>query len=504
METVRNEPEVSDFNRPTESLCPVCLATVPAALVGAGDDVVLEGRCPDHGAWKTLIWSGPPSWESWCGEPAKTGGGNGGCTAPPEAAETAGCCGAPAARPEVAKCCEPAAPAKPAQPTTTRCPGECGLCAQHQQRTCTAVVEVTRRCDLGCPVCFAESTPDGGEPDPAPELLLEALDRLFAAQGAVNLQFSGGEPTLRADLPALISDAHALGFTFVQLNTNGLRLASDTGYAEELADAGLDSVFLQFDGLSDDTYRALRGRPLVAQKLQALENCARAGLAVVLVPTVVPGVNEHELGALVDLAAEWPGAVRGLHLQPVSYFGRYSPGERRRLTLPEVLRFLEEQTGGKVHASDFAPSSCEHTRCSFRARYWVREGGGLEPFNAPQPCCTPEPTEAARRAIAATSRQWARRRQGASGEVSTPGPGSAPGETPGPGADSESGDGLGRFLTEMDKTLTVSGMMFQDAWNLDLERVRRCCVHVVVPERGLVPFCLWNLTSASDQRLYPR
>lgn len=467
---------MSNFNRPTESLCPICLAPVPATLAGAGNDVVLEGCCPDHGVWKALVWSGPPSWESWCGEPA-----------------------APA------ECC---APAKPAQPTTTRCPGECGLCAQHQQRTCTAVVEVTRRCDLGCPVCFAESTPDdGGKPDPAPALLLEALDRLFAAQGAVNLQFSGGEPTLRTDLPTLISDTRALGFTFLQLNTNGLRLASDTGYAGELMDAGLDSVFLQFDGLSDDTYRALRGRPLVAQKLQALENCARAGLAVVLVPTVVPGVNDHELGALVDLAAEWPGAVRGLHLQPVSYFGRYSPGMKHRLTLPEVLRLLEEQSGGKVHASDFAPSSCEHTRCSFRARYWVREGGRLEPFNAPQPCCTPEPAEAARRAIAATSRQWARRRQRASGEVSAPGLGPAP---PAPEgalescADLESGDGLGRFLAEMDKTLTVSGMVFQDAWNLDMERVRRCCVHVVVPERGLVPFCLWNLTSASGQRLYPR
>jgi len=312
------------------------------------------------------------------------------------------------------------------------------------------------------------------------------LRELFAAQGAVNLQLSGGEPTTREDLPDIVRTARAAGFTFVQLNTNGLRLATRKGYAEKLRDAGLASVFLQFDGTTDHAYLSLRGRPLLARKLQALERCAEAGLSVVLVPTVVPGVNDHEIGALVRLAARWPGVVRGLHLQPVSYFGRYPAGLQRRLTLPEVLRLIEEQTSGEVRAEDFAPSCCEHVRCSFRARYWVRDEGKLELLRSAPSSCPSEPGEAARRAVAATSRQWSRKP--ATPEARKAGP----------------QDSLDRFLDAADSIFAISGMMFQDAWNVDLARVRRCCVHVVTAERGLVPFCLWNLTSASGRRLYPR
>ena len=291
---------------------------------------------------------------------------------------------------------------------------------------------------------------------------------------------------MRDDLPALIAAARALGFTFVQLNTNGLRLASEHGYAETLRAAGLASVFLQFDGTSDSVYRALRGRPLLAEKLRAVERCAEAGLAVVLVPTIVPGVNDHELGDLVRLAVAWPGVVRGLHLQPISYFGRYPGDERPRLTLPEILRRFEDQTEGVVRASDFSPSCCEHALCAFRARYWVREGGSLEPVRPASSdgegssCCGSATKEPSRRAVAATSRQWSRR-------------------TPG-----EPRDGLDRFLDEADRMLAISGMLFQDAWNLDLERVGRCCVKVVTPDRGLVSFCLWNLTGDAGQRLYRR
>lgn len=450
-----------DSMKPTESLCPVCLSTVPAMLLAEGEDVLLEGKCPKHGSWRTRIWAGPPSWESWCGE-APTG----------------------AAGPAVDE-------AEPGRPVDTDCPGACGLCARHRQRTCTAVLEVTQKCDLGCRFCFAESAPDGSMPGGSmPDLPLadiaEALRRLYADQGAVNLQLSGGEPTTRDDLPGIIRTARAAGFSFVQLNTNGLRLASQTGYAETLRDAGLVSVFLQFDGVTDETYRALRGRPLASTKLRALERCARAGLAVVLVPTVVPGINDQELGSLVRLAAEWAGVVRGLHLQPVSYFGRYPDNGRPRLTLPEVLRLLEHQTGGVIKTGDFSPSSCEHVRCSFRARYWVRDGGRLEPLKPERTCCRPAPADdAAQRAIAATSLQWSRR---------SPRDADRRGQT---------GDGLGRFLEETSKILAVSGMLFQDAWCLDLERVRQCCVHELVPGRGLVPFCLWNLTSASGHRLYP-
>jgi uncharacterized radical SAM superfamily Fe-S cluster-containing enzyme len=415
---------MAEVVRLTESLCPVCLEQVPARLVADGEDVTLEGRCVGHGAWRTVIWSGPPSFESWCGpDPV------------------------PAAR-----------------------------------QTCTVVLEVTHRCDLGCRYCFAESSPGATAADPSLAELTGRLSRLFAAEGAVNLQLSGGEPTIRADLPDLVAAANAAGFTFVQLNTNGLRLAAEQGYAERLREAGLASVFLQFDGVTDAPYRALRGRPLLAEKMRAVEKCAEAGLATVLVPTVVKGVNDHELGALVRFSASWAGVVRGLHLQPVSYFGRYPATGQSRITLPEVLRALEAQTGGQVRSTDFAPSCCEHPRCSFRARYWVREEGRLEAVRS-GPCgCSPTSGEAPRRAVAATSRQWSRGNSAARRDGTEP------------------RDGLDRFLDEADRILAISGMLFQDAWNIDMERVRRCCVHVAGPD-GPVPFCLWNITSESGRRL---
>jgi len=459
---------VSEIIRPTVSVCPVCLAPVPARLLADGDLVTLAGQCPMHGAWETPVWVGPPSFHSWCGDDPL-----------------------PAAR-----------------------------------QTCTAVLEVTRGCDLGCPVCFAVSPAAGRSADPPAAQLARRLEELFAAEGEVNIQLSGGEPTTRDDLPEIVAAAASAGFTFVQLNTNGLRLAAEEGYAEVLRAAGLSSVFLQFDGLTDETYRILRGRPLLAQKMRAVERCAQAGLAVVLVPTIMPGVNDGELGALVRFAAAWPGVVRGLHLQPISYFGRYPGGAAApagaraggadfprwdthpRATLPELLRALEEQTGGEVRTEHFSPSCCEHVRCSFRARYWVRDGGVLEPVRAASCCCTPSepapavpPAEAPRRAVAATSRQWSHKDRGGDGAAA-------------PAGSQTSGccgstDDLSRFLDEADRILAISGMLFQDAWSIDMERIDRCCVQVVTDPcqsapGGLVPFCLWNLTSASGEWLYPR
>lgn len=456
--------EAPETLEPTASLCPVCLRRVPAVRRLSDDDVVLEATCPEHGPWRAVIWRGLPSYRSWCGEKASACGN------------------------------------APSPVVSDGCPLDCGLCPHHRQSTCTAVVDVTRRCNLRCPICFAEAAPTIEEADPELRELSGLLRDLLVNQGPVNVQLSGGEPTVREDLLDIVRTVRATGFTFVQLNTNGLRLAAEPGYAERLCEAGLASVFLQFDGLSDATYRVIRGRSLLAVKQRALERCAEAGLGVVLVPTVVPGVNDHELGVLVRFAAGWAGVVRGVHFQPVSYFGRYPESERARLTLPEVLRGLEQQTHGAIRASDFEPSSCEHVRCSFRARYWVRDGGELELVrSAPSPCAA-EPGSAARRAIAATARQWSR------GSGGAPPPGGMARDGNG-GADASAGtpgDDLDRFLEEAGRILSVSGMLFQDAWSIDLERVRQCCVHAVAPGRGLVPFCLWNLTSVSGDRLYPR
>ena len=183
------------------------------------------------------------------------------------------------------------------------------------------LLELTNRCNLKCPVCFASA----GEREPG-DLSLEEIgrqyDMLMERGGPFNIQLSGGEPTVREDLDRIIALGREKGFSFFQLNTNGLRLAQEPDYCIELRQAGLSTVFLQFDGLDEDIYVKLRGRPLRDIKLWAIDNCRRAELPVVLVPTVAPGVNDQALGDILRFALDRAPHVRGVHFQPISYFGR--------------------------------------------------------------------------------------------------------------------------------------------------------------------------------------
>ena len=148
-------------------------------------------------------------------------------------------------------------------------------------------------------------------------------EALLASGHPSNIQLSGGEPTLRDDLPEIVALGRAMGFRFIQLNTNGLRLARDPSFVERLKEAGLASVFLQFDGTHDEIYRALRGGPLLEAKLKAIHHCEQQELGVILVPTLVPRINTNDIGTIIRFALENIRVVRGVHFQPVSYFGRY-------------------------------------------------------------------------------------------------------------------------------------------------------------------------------------
>jgi uncharacterized radical SAM superfamily Fe-S cluster-containing enzyme len=438
----------------TESICPVCLARLPACREQDGDDGWLVRTCPEHGPFRTRYWHGPPGPQGWDRPKIPRPG-----TEPIGSAPGPGC------------------------------PYVCGLCPEHHQRTCTVVLEVTSRCNLGCPVCFAEAG-SAGAPDPG---LAEVAVRLVQARqkaGPANLQLSGGEPTVRADLPDIVAAAKAAGFPFVQLNTNGLALAADAALASRLAAAGLDSVFLQCDGVSDAAHVALRGRPLAREKRAAMAACAAAGIGVVLVATLVPGVNDGEVGDLVRLAAALAPGVRGVHFQPAACFGRY-PGDGAsapRLTLPELMAALEAQTGGELRAADFHAPCCEHSLCSFSASFVVAPDGRLAVSGGGGCCDTgtaPIPAEdGARQSMAFVARQWGPAKAG-----------------PEPSAIRDDFD---RFLAAAASRpkLSVSAMAFMDAWTLDLERARGCCIHVAVPDGRLIPFCLYNLTAADGTALY--
>lgn len=513
----------------TQSLCPQCLARIPARYEQRCLEVWLVKECPEHGRTETPVWRGGPDMSSWL-------------------------------RPKL-----PTPPA-PLGTVDRGCPFDCGLCPQHNQHTCTAVFEVTTRCNLRCRYCFAASQGDEAQTlqpsahvgDPPLHTLVALLEAVRQKTGPCNIQLSGGEPTLRLDLCDIVSHAKRL-FPFVQLNTNGILLGRQPSLAHDLARAGLDSVFLQFDGTSQDIHETLRGAPLLDDKRRAIDALGEAGVGVVLVPTVVPGVNDHDVGTIIRLGMSLAPAVRGVHFQPVSHFGRHpscqkAPSPSARITLPELMHRLEEQTAGMVQVVDFLPPGCEHSLCSFHANYLVREDGTLMRVSAPRAESAPPAHPALDGAIAARAfvrRQWAAPGHDTCGCVTGPvtattttvvkspsRPAAAIGHTPSspynaiaspvmavatdatpdmtpdnsgsssPAATNQprpdhAGDDLDRFLARAATHLfAISAMAFQDAWNLDLERLQGCCIHAVTTDGALIPFCAWNCTAADGTPLY--
>jgi len=419
--------------RGTRSVCPVCLRNLPAQLLRRSDGrILLEKCCPEHGSFRVPVWQGKVDWDSWL-------------------------------------------LGTPPLPTDRglHCPERCGLCAEHEIGSCCVLLEVTERCDLHCRFCFArggEGTREAGL-----DALKDEIRDIVRRCGSPLLQLSGGEPTLRDDLPELVRFAKEAGCSYVQLNTNGLRLAKEPAYAEKLAEAGLDIVFLQFDGTRDGIYEALRGAPLLEVKKEAIRVCGELRVGVTLVPTVVRGVNDDDLGKLVSLACDLSPAVRGIHFQPVSFFGRYpkAPGEADRYTLDQLMADVSEQAG--IPISSFMPSRCDHPLCGFHASFLIDPSGGLRPLSSIAHASRTRGCERDNREYVA--RHWRR----------------APDEPAPEAAFSDEMD-FDTFLYRLrHESLTLSAMAFQDAMNLNVERLRRCSLHVY--DRGKIkPFCARYLT----------
>jgi Predicted Fe-S oxidoreductases len=441
---------MTELLRKTRSVCPICLKNLPAALTRAEDgSVFLEKTCALHGSFRVPVWSGLMDFEAWTlgSEPLGEGAG-------------------------------------------LSCPGNCGICPEHESGTCCVLLEVTRRCDLHCRFCFA----DGGraESDPSAKEMKEAILEIVRQCGRPLIQFSGGEPTLRDDLPQLVRFAKEAGCSYTQVNTNGLRLAKDPAYAKALAEAGLDIVFLQFDGTADSICEALRGRPLLAEKLAAVRICADLGMGVTLVPTVVPGVNDQNLGDLVRLAASLAPGVRGIHFQPVSYFGRYpkEPSAADRYTLDRLMTDLADQAG--IPAESFLPSRCDHPLCGFHARYLIEPEGALTPLTSITRASRTRGTAVDNREyIAGKWRVAADPKEFPEGESLQ----RAEEKDPRGSKDLSASMDFDTFLSRLRRgSLTLSAMIFQDAMNLNIERLHRCSLHVY--DGGKIkPFCARYLSA---------
>jgi 7,8-dihydro-6-hydroxymethylpterin dimethyltransferase len=306
---------------PTISLCPHCLRRIKAQRVIDGNSVYLVKNCPQHGDLdRVLLWNNNPvHYREWSRSEIQSS----------------------AAAPDL---------------SSGNCPYSCGICQNHSQKTCSAIIEVTSRCNLACSVCFAASGKDD-LPDPNLDLLSDMLQHLFEQCGPCPIQLSGGEPTLRDDLDRIVSTARRLGFDHIQINTNGIRLAQDADYAQRLKDAGASVVFLQFDGVTDDVYQSIRGVRLLDTKLKAIARCAELKLGVILVPTLIRNVNDNQIGAIIRFAKQWMPVVKGVHFQPMTYLGRYpaDPCNEDRILIPDVLAAIEYQTEGELKVANFLP-----------------------------------------------------------------------------------------------------------------------------------------------------
>jgi uncharacterized radical SAM superfamily Fe-S cluster-containing enzyme len=308
----RREPEI--LPRVTQSLCPECLAVVEATLYEADGRVFMGKECPDHGAYTELISSDAKFYRLMAERDLSVNG----------------------------RSPDP-------KPRTQDCPHACGLCVDHLCGPMMVNIDLTNRCNLSCPICFANA---GAQREVA-ELDLDQVRRLLdiaRAAGPIQapcLQYTGGEPTVHPQFLEALREAQKRGFAQVQAATNGIRFGLDREFAARAGAAGLNVAYLQFDGLSDDVYVRTRGRPLLDIKLAAVENLYAAGIRTILVPTIAKGINDDQLGRITEYAIENNEPVCAVSWQPVAFTGRLNYKERlaRRYTMADLARGIQEQTG---------------------------------------------------------------------------------------------------------------------------------------------------------------
>jgi uncharacterized radical SAM superfamily Fe-S cluster-containing enzyme len=333
----------------TRSLCPICKRLIDGQVYLRDNKVFLRKRCPEHGVFEALIFGDAQLYT------------------------------------EIARFNKPGTP--PHQYATQvreGCPYDCGLCNDHQQHACLGVIEVNNICNLDCPVCFANAGTAHKHNRSSFELTYAQvnfmLDTYLACEGNPEvLQFSGGEPTLHPRILEFITLAQRKGIQYVMINTNGIRIARDDRFLEGLAILK-PHIYLQFDGFDRQTNRILRGKPdLINDKLLALERLAEADVRVVLVAVIERGVNEHEIGDILEFGLRHP-AVFGINFHCAFRAQRHIPADPlTRLTIPDIVTGIETQTGGLITLKDFVPVPCCMPVCHF-VTYTMLQGDSVIPL----------------------------------------------------------------------------------------------------------------------------
>ncbi len=359
------------------------------------------------------------------------------------------------------------------------CPFGCGTCTRHERMGTLLEIEVTRNCNLHCPVCFMSA--DTGEGDPSLDEIGAMYDTIANAVGVDGaVQLTGGEPTCRADLNEIVRMGRKKGFWGIELNTNGLVVAKKPDYLESLVQAGLTGVYLSFDGVTPDVYKTTCGRDILDVKLQAVERCRECNIQVVLSVAVVAGLNDSQLGDILQFAMDNSDVVAGIALQPAFTSGRYDVENKGdsssqnvfALTGGDVIFKLARQSEGLLEPKDIWPLGTSHPMCDsgvFLLRdIEEKHKSGFWP--------------------ASKMMSMEEYRQGFN-------PHSPQG--------SVFLDILHKKGVQYSDGLSIIIMNYMDVHTMDTQRLRECSMMVTTPSGLPIPFCSYHLTDIHGKRIYP-
>ncbi|HJH27620.1 MAG TPA: radical SAM protein [Methanophagales archaeon] len=468
----------------TKSLCPECLEVIDAEVYESeGGEILIKKKCEKHGEFDDVYWSDASLYHKF----AKWGyEGKAGITL---------------------------------TKTDKGCPFDCGLCPEHKSSTILALIDLTNRCNQRCPTCFANAAVTGYLYEPTIEQLREMMIMLRSeTPPCPAVQFAGGEPTIREGFVEIVKMARELGFVHIQVATNGIALAKSEQFCHRLKEAGLHTVYLQFDGVTEEPYKKLRGLPALKTKLKAIESCRRGGIkSVVLVPTLMKGVNDDQMGDIVRFAADNLDVVKGVNAQPIAFEGRINESERKkgRITIPDFMKLLEEQTDGEIPKESFYPvpfvvpisyfveawkgvpqlEFTVHPHCGAATYVFVEDGKFI-------PITEFMDVEGFMEFLMESAEEINKSKIGklkAMAKMMRLG---------GKFIDREKAPAVFDNFTSLTdileggnreslakfhrKTLFIGAMHFQDAYNFDLERVKRCGIHYATPDLRIIPFCSYN------------
>ncbi len=440
------------FYGQTTSLCEECLALVPAKILIEEGEVYYQKRCPAHGVQKTRV-SSDAGYFKWCKDFQKPGD----------------------------------RPLDYQTRTEYGCPLDCGLCPDHEQHSCLALIEINEECNLECPVCFAESSPMRKK-----HLSLDKvgfmMDALVKSEGEPDiLQISGGEPTIHPQIVDILKLAKTKPIRHLMINTNGVRIASDKEFVKQLAALrpGFE-VYLQFDSMKKEALENLRGVDLRNVRKKALDNLEEAGISTTPVVTVKKGVNEDEVGAIIDHALSYR-CVRGVTFQPVQDAGRNEGFDknRDRVLLSDIRRGIYEQSS-VFKAPDIIPLPCNPETISIA--YGIRDGRKVTPITSLIP--QHDLVAAVPNAVSFEKNRELKQRvidlfSLSSGDLNT----------------AERMQSLLCCLPEIpvlknmsyENVFRVTIVQFMDRFNFCLANIKRSCIHFVTPHGQIIPFENYNM-----------